>query len=203
MPKKNKNDKRATAAAKRAKFTAKRNLLESENAKNPEWRQIVKPKSIWEVRKNVSVRVFKDPQELWEAACEYFKWVDEHPEYEVKPMSRSLGDNMGATIEMVRVPKRQPYTMKEMCFFIGVSAGYIKNLRLDNYKEGNKAGWKDVIEAIEAIVYTQQFNGATSGFFNHNIIVRNLGLVEKVETEVVDNRKSVADLFPPVLKKAE
>jgi hypothetical protein len=42
--------------------------------------------------------------------------------------------------------------------------------------------FSQVITRIEKIIYNQKFTGAASGFLNPNIIARDLGLTDKVES---------------------
>ena len=51
-------------------------------------------------------------------------------------------------------------------------------------REQNDKGFIDIITRIEEIIETQQFEGASVGVFNANIIARKLGLVERQQQEV-------------------
>lgn len=132
---------------------------------------------IWKKIKPGRNLKFSDGEALWNAACEYFKWVDANPWYEVKPMS------VDKTIEKVKVAKKLPYTLQELESFIGVSHSYFRTFKSENKNTDDpiKLGILAVISEIEKVCYNQQFKGATSGFFNHNIIARALGIKEQVE----------------------
>jgi hypothetical protein len=190
---------RTTAQQKRTAFELKRKRIEAERRKNGD-DVVITGRSIWAVASpfRSTEKAFDNPEHLWKAACDYFKWVDGNPDYEIKPMSVTLGGNQGSEIQMIKVPKKQPYTIRELCVFIGVSPGYFKEFK--NKKRDGWETWGPAIRAIENIVFSQQFNGAASGFFNANIIVRALHLVEKTKTEVVDNRDKVAELFPEEIR---
>jgi hypothetical protein len=86
---------------------------------------------------------------------------------------------------------------------------YLDIYSLRDYK--TKPEYKDfsqVITRIEKIIFNQKFTGAASGFLNPNIIARDLGLTDKVESkntnlninsveltdkEVVQYRKALED----------
>lgn len=142
-------------------------LAMNEASKGNEW---------WRLRsKHGRDKLFANPQLLWEAACEYFEHTDNNPEYMVKPMVTSVGDNQGSEVQMVKVPVRQPYTLHGLCIYIGCATSYLRYFK----SVSNDEAFLTVIAEIEDVVYKQQYNGASSGFFNANIISRALGLVDR------------------------
>ena len=164
-------------------------------------REAMKSNRWWELRsKHGKDKLFASPDLMLEAAKEYFLWCDENPEYESKPMTVSVGGNSGSCVEMVQVPKKQPYTLMGLCLYMGVSSAYFRQFKHEQKGKPESEGYLTVIAIIEQVIYKQQYDGAASGFFNGNIIARALGLAEKVEADVTDNRKQVADLFPKELK---
>lgn len=120
-------------------------------------------------------KLFASPELLWEAACEYFEYVDLNPEMQSKPMVTSIGNNLGSEVELIDVPVKQPYSLKELCLYLGCSSGYFRTFKQTQKDEG----FLSVIEMIEDVVFTQQYKGSASGFFNANIISRALGLVDR------------------------
>jgi len=200
MAKKNTTRKsRSKAADKYAALEMKRTRLAAEH-KSGDRSVEVTGHSIWRVVTpfRSTKKAFDNPEHLWNAACDYFKWVDANPDYEEKPVIVTKpGRFTGSEVKMIKIAKKQPYTMRELCVFIGVSPGYFKQLKAHG---ADAEIWLPVVRDIEAIVYSQQFKGAASGFFHANLMARALGLAEKTETEVTDKRKEVADLFPEELK---
>lgn len=138
-----------------------------------------KGNSWWEQRsKHGRDVLFKEPQLLWEAASEYFKWCDEHPWYRSENKVVSKGGAFGSEVELHKEPVRIPYTYHGLCLYLDCGLSYFRNFKItDTYKK-NK-GFQAVIEHIDQTIFSQQFNGAAAGFFNANIISRALGLVEK------------------------
>lgn len=121
--------------------------------------------------------IFSSPDELWDAACEYFEWVEENPLNETKLFSYE-----GDVIEGV-MPKLRAMTIQALCFFIGISRqGW------SEYKA--KKDFSDIIERIEAVIFSQKFEGASAGLLNANIISRELGLADKQDLTSSDESMS-------------
>lgn len=120
--------------------------------------------------------IFASPSILWEAACEYFEWANENPWIRV--------DFKGKDADRVLIPVERPLTMMGLCVFLDVNTGYFRDFK-KNLKEDDE-DFSMVITRIEEIIYTQKFEGAAVGAFNANIISRDLGLADKVQTEVTN-----------------
>jgi hypothetical protein len=118
-------------------------------------------------------KLFKTPELLWQAAQEYFNWVDGHPWYKVSAIKS--GD---FAKEMVKEPVARPYTITGFLIYCDASESYWRKFKAT---ENLPEDFFTVIERIEQIIYTQKFEGAAVGAFNANIIARDLGLVEKGE----------------------
>lgn len=113
----------------------------------------------WKLRsKHGRDKLFSTPELLWEAACEYFEWCNENP-WIVKKM---------------KTPR--PYTLSGLCFYLGCNEAYFRQFE----KEANK-DFSTVINDIKTVIETQQFEGASVGAFNANIIARKLGLSDKTD----------------------
>lgn len=121
----------------------------------------------WEQRSSHGRKpIFESADALWDAACEYFEWVQDNPLNEKKLFSYE-GDIVEGDIDKMRA-----MTIQGLCFFLDISrqAYY-------NYKE--RKDFVDICERIEAVIYTQKFEGASAGLLNSAIIARELGLAEK------------------------
>lgn len=108
--------------------------------------------------------LFASPELLWEAACEYFEWCEANPLIEV--------DYRGKDLARVELPKMRPFTLHHLCNYLDCGAAYFRQFKSD------VEGFSTVVTRIEQIIYTQKFEGAATGFFNANIIARDLGLHE-------------------------
>jgi hypothetical protein len=133
-----------------------------------------KGNQFWKLRsKHGRDALFASPELLWEAACEYFEWCDEHPWSTVKFTETDKG---GSTESK---PTQRPYSRGGLFLYIGCSETW-----LTNFKKECSIDFLRVIEEIEKVIDTQQWEGATVGVFNSNIIARTLGLKERSESEV-------------------
>lgn len=113
--------------------------------------------------------LFADSTLLWDAACEYFTWCDENPFQEQ--------DFVGKDVTEIHRDKMRPYTMTGLCLYIGCNEAYFRQFDCKDKPE-----FKKVIDEIEKTVYDQKFSGAAAGFFNANIIARDLGLKDRTDT---------------------
>jgi hypothetical protein len=130
-------------------------------------------------------RFFDTPQELWEKACEYFKFVDKNHWNEIKALVVSDGAREGSSIKKVKLPIKLPYSIQELQIYLGVSHSYFDTYlskNRDNQEDERIKAFIDVIREIKAVIASQQFKGASAGVFKENIISRMLNLSDKVET---------------------
>lgn len=142
----------------------------------------------WKLRsKHGRDKLFATPDLMWEAACEYFEWCDEHPFHEV--------DFRGKDAQQVELPKMRPYTIQGLCLYLDCNVQYFKTFKaqLKEDSEDSK-DFKTVITRIEEVIYNQKFSGAASGFFNANIIARDLGLADKKEIAPSDTFEVTLEL---------
>lgn len=111
---------------------------------------------------------YSDPELLWEAACEYFEWIEANPLWEDK-----LVTFQGmATHEPVA--KMRAMTISGLCIFLDIG-----RRTWDGYRE--RQDFLPVTTRVEEIIRTQKFEGASADLLNPNIIARDLGLADKTE----------------------
>ena len=128
----------------------------------------------WKNRKHSGRKCYFDnPVDLWDAACKYFKYVDEHPCVQLKEIEYANGSE--TTIEN---EKDMPYTLSGLCLYLGASSIWWRRMRKRHQERGNKE-FIDTIQRIEDTIETHQFEGACVGVFNPGIIARKLGLTDK------------------------
>jgi hypothetical protein len=125
----------------------------------------------WELRsKHGRDLLFATPELLWESCCEYFeatkkrKWVKK--------------DWVGKDAIEVDRETDAPFTLMGLCLYLGCNRGYFSD-----FKQTCSKDFSEVIARVEDIIYTQQYEGATVGAYNANIIARALGLTEKSEVK--------------------
>ena len=111
---------------------------------------------------------FTNSDDLWEACCEYFEWMESRPQYEVRPFQHK-GD-----VTLVNIPKKRPFTLTSLCLFLGIT-------KWAWFQWTEKEDFKETCEMVEMVIYQQKFEGASVDLFNSNIIARDLGLRDKQE----------------------
>ncbi len=112
--------------------------------------------------------IFESPEKLWEAACEYFEWVEANPLEEEKIFHAS------GIITKDVVAKMRAMTIQAMCFFLDIS-----DESWSNYC--NNKDFIGITAQIKKVIFSQKFEGAAADLLNANIIARELGLAEKQE----------------------
>lgn len=123
----------------------------------------------WEARsKHGRNPIFSSPEQLWEACCEYFEWVEENPLYESKPFAYQ------GVVVQEPVAKMRAMTISGLCIFLDISETCWYSYR-------DKDGFSWVTTRAEKIIYNQKFQGAAADLLNANIIARDLGLADKSE----------------------
>lgn len=116
------------------------------------------------------------PELFWKEALKYFEYMSESV-WNKKEAIKS-GELAGKLID---IPTSTPMSIESFCLFADIDRG-----TWDNY-ESNEKPYKDffnIITRVRGIIESNQFEGATVGAYNPNIIARKLGLTEKVENTV-------------------
>lgn len=133
----------------------------------------------WKMRsKHGRDKLFTNPEELWEAACEYFEWCEQNPLIEV--------DFVGKDATQVHKPKMRPFTMQGLCLYLDCNTHYFYDFEkaLKGKDDELSRDFSYIITRIKETIYNQKFTGAASGFLNANIISRDLGLADKNQQEL-------------------
>ena len=136
-----------------------------------------KDNKFWMLRsKHGRDKLFATPELLWDAACEYFQWVESNPLYETK------GFAFQGVVTKETFPKMRAMTLSQLCFYLHCSDSYFRAFK-STLQEKDK-DFLTVINEIESIIYNQKFQGASADLLNANIISRDLGLTDKQEVDV-------------------
>lgn len=139
----------------------------------------------WKLRsKHGRDKLFATPQLLWEAATEYFEWVDENPLTRNEAIKG--GDLAGRT---VAVEIGRPYTIHGLCLYLDCSVDYFKKFEQNNK---DAVDFIPILTRIKETIYNQKFEGASVGLFNQSIIARDLGLVDK--TDITSKGEKINEL---------
>jgi len=130
-----------------------------------------KGNNFWEKRsKHGRDKIFATPEIMWDAACEYFNWCIDNPWI--------AQEIHGKDPQLCEVAKVRPFTLTGLCIYLGINTKYFFD-----FKQNCSKDFSEVVTRIEEIIYTQKFEGAATGFFNANIIARDLGLIDKKELD--------------------
>ena len=132
-----------------------------------------KKNQFWKLRdESGRKKLFETPELFFEKAIEYFKWADENPI--IKTDAVRGGQNAGDILE---IPIQRPYSIEALCIYLGITYQTFKNYeKNENYKD-----FFEVFAYVKQIIENNQFDGATVGTYNANIIARKLGLADKSE----------------------
>lgn len=121
----------------------------------------------WRVRVNVGrPRVFESPQQMADAANEYFEFIEQNPFIEQ--------DFRGKDATEVKINRMRPMSIEGLCNALDIN-------RTTYLEYEKRPDFHQVTSRIREIIENHQFEGAASGFLNANIIARKLGLGDKSE----------------------
>lgn len=139
----------------------------------------------WEFR-NKHGRDFKyNPESFWEEAVKYFEWIQDKV-WNKKEAIKS-GDMAGTLID---IPTSTPMSITSFCLFADIDENTFQRYEKE---QGYEAFWA-ITKRIKGIIESQQFEGATVGAYNPNIIARKLGLVDK--SDVTSGGESINNVNP-------
>jgi hypothetical protein len=112
--------------------------------------------------------IFPTPDALWDAASQYFSWVEANPLYEAQAFAYQ------GVVTIEPIAKMRAMTVAGLCIFLDIS-----QQAWGEYRQRN--GYGDVTTRVDDIIRTQKFEGASAGLLNANIIARDLGLADRSE----------------------
>lgn len=138
-----------------------------------------KGNQFWKIRsKHGRDKLFATPDIMWQAAVEYFEWCEENPLLEV--------DYRGKDATQVVIPKMRAFTLQGLCLYMDCNVGFFTDFResLKGKSDDTSKDFSLVVTRIQETIYNQKFSGAASGFFNSNIIARDLGLQDTKNVSV-------------------
>ena len=117
--------------------------------------------------------IYSNPELLLAKALQYLELVETHP----IPLEEVHVNAEGKTTRYKKYKRRVP-TVEGLCTFLGIG----RHLWYVTYKKHQ--AFREVIDKIETWIYAVKFEGATSGEFNANVIMRDLGLADRVKNEL-------------------
>jgi len=133
-----------------------------------------KGNNYWQFR-NKHGRDFKyTPELFWDEAVKYFEFMQTSVWNKKDPIKS--GDMAGTLID---IPTQTPMSITSFCVFADIDENTFQRYEKE---EGYQDFWA-ITKRIKAIIESQQFEGATVGAFNPNIIAQKLGLATKIQNE--------------------
>lgn len=106
---------------------------------------------------------YSNPDDLWDACVDYFKWAEDNPLIEERLFSYQ-GETHTGTITKMRA-----MTIRELCLHINIDPTTWHSYR--SLKDVSR-----ITTRVDDIIYTQKLTGAAADLLNPNIIARELGL---------------------------
>lgn len=114
---------------------------------------------------------FRSPDHMWEAACEYFEWVEDNPLIEEKAW------HANGVVTKDTIHKMRAMTIDGLIHFLDISDACW-------YDYCSKNDYSSVTGKIKNVIRSQKFAGAAADLLNANIIARDLGLKDASATEL-------------------
>jgi len=143
-----------------------------------------KNNQFWKLRtKHGRDKIFESPEIFIESSYDYFDKCDENPWNKMEVVKS--GDNAG---QLLPVPTQKPYTLKGLCIFLGITEQTFLNYE----KEESYKDFFEVFTHVRNIIENNQLEGATVGAYNANIVGRLLGLVDRVQETIIDERPVIS-----------
>lgn len=143
------------------------------DGKDPETGRYLPGNRFWALRSGNGAKLkFDTPEELWAAAVEYFEWVDANPLYEAKAFSYE------GKVTVQALPKMRAMSSGGLCLFLDVSHETWRGWRTPGHKL-HRPDLAEVIAKVEAVIWTQKFEGGAAELLNPNLVARDLGLADK------------------------
>ena len=122
----------------------------------------------------------ESPEVLWQHFLDYVEYERKNPLYK--------REYVGRNGQEVDTPLQVPITFEGFeCYLWDL--GIISHL--SDYSantNGNYDEYSTIITRIKQNCFVHNFKGASVGVFNHNIIARKLGLIDKQENNVTINQ---------------
>lgn len=142
----------------------------------------------WKIVNSGATTISNTPEQLWEAAIDYFRWCDENP---IKAKKTIASGKVGGS--KVEVEFKRPYTIEGLCLHTGMSRRYIDDLKQGSDKNNL---WFQTMEKILYVIYTDNLEGALVDLYNPIMVSKVLGMDKTdkqdddrpVKVEILDSR---------------
>ena len=119
--------------------------------------------------------IFNNQDEVIAVFNDYSEWVENNP------IISSEAFAYQGLVNLEAVPKLRAMSIEGFCVYAGMGRSTFQDYE-------KKQDFSVVFEQIKTIIETQQFEGATSGLLNGNIIARKLGLTERTDLTTLGDK---------------
>lgn len=156
-----------------------------------------KDNKYWMLReKHGRDRIYETVEDLAEEIICYIEWNEESPWYKTEQLKKPVligvdkdGNKLYQTI--AQIPTARPMSIGGLCDHLGIHE--------KTWKEyGKREDFRALVSRTEQFIKTQQWEGATVGVFQHNIISYTLGMIQKQELGYRDKDGNPTDPPKPV-----
>lgn len=138
----------------------------------------------WQFRNKHGRGFSYTPDQLWDEAVKYFEFMEGNVWN--RQESIKSGELAGTTMD---VPTTTPMSIQSFCLFADIDDNTFSRYE----KEKGYENFWAITRKIKAVIQSQQWEGATVGAFNPNIIARTLGLTDKSEVKVSQEQPLFGD----------
>lgn len=120
--------------------------------------------------------IFESPEVLFDAACEYFQWVEDNP------LEKAIVYQ--GEVSKKPEPLMRAMSIEGLCIFLDIA-----RRTFGEYEK--RDDFLLVTQEIKNIIRTQKLEGASAGLLNGNIIARDLGLRDGQD---IETKVSISDM---------
>lgn len=132
-----------------------------------------KGNKFWKARSSHGRKpIFSSPDDLLNAATEYFEHADANPIITYKPYVTKDGE-----VQQMEHIHPRPYTMEGLMVFLDIS-----RTCFEQYEK--KEDFNSVCAVIRDTIRDQKLSGAIAGIYNHAIVARDLKLRDTVDANL-------------------
>lgn len=136
-------------------------------------------KALWKQKTTIPRGMMLTIPHYFQKACEeYFQWCEDNPVYEMKFVFS----------EEKSLTKPRVFTIGGLCIFIGISKS-----EWDRKRNGDDEDFKQVIDWAEEVIRNQKYTGAAVNLFNSMLIMRDLGITDKIENKNINISPTVIE----------
>ena len=145
------------------------------------WKGFPSGNRFWEARSSAGRRPkFATAEHLARCVQEYFTWVENNPLWEAKLVTYE------GVSKLENIPKARVMTLGSLLMFLDITQPTWYGWRRKDDEE--QTDFSFVVRMADAAIRENKFGGAAAGFFNANIIARDLGLVDRIEQKSAPKR---------------